>query len=70
MISPRRSAQLGLFAACLVLALCVTVLLAFGGSSEPSRVPADLSPSPGILGQPSPERSSQVASFVQVPAHK
>ena len=34
MLSPRRSAQLGLSAACLTLVTCITVLVA--GSNEPN----------------------------------
>jgi hypothetical protein len=43
MLSPRRSAQLGLSAASLTLVTCITILIA--GSSDPSKAPADISPS-------------------------
>src|ERR1700719_1335051 len=69
MFSPRRAAQFGLFSACMTLALCVTVLLAFGRTGDSPQQQPDSSPS-GVLGQPSPEQSAQMASFVQAPPHQ
>ena len=37
MLSPRRSAQLGLSAACLLLVACVTILVA--GAAQPPKAP-------------------------------
>jgi hypothetical protein len=69
MFSPRRAAQLGLLAACVMLALCVTVLLAFGSAANPSDTTSQHGAS-SVLGQPSAEHSAQMASFVQAPQNK
>jgi hypothetical protein len=50
----------------MTLALCVTVLLAFGRTGDQS--PPSVEPTAAnVLGQPSPERPAQIASFVQSP---
>ena len=60
MLSPRRSAQLGLSAASLALVTSITILIA--GSSDPSKAPANIS-SVVPAGQVAPLANSPIASI-------